>query len=416
MTEEEFEIDFTDPFSSQKVGLVYSEFSVQGGAETVTAELADHLNCPIYTMHYNPQQFDDEMRNILDQHVREIYPESLYGEDEESHGFAVEITDYSSVATLNGGYKDANVDAINADVLIACDFAGALIAYRTGIPYLTYLHNTAKAHSDYFWDHFDNTDGIRAKLGFLAEKIRVMRDSRRAAKASEIVMSNSERVRQRTIKEWKVSADDIKVIHPPIDTEFYTLPTEDYESPLDIDNYFLAPQRLDPYKNVHTLVEGAKLTNEHLVITGSGRLEDYFRREAQYNDNIHTLGFVDKETLRKLFWDAKATMQSTFREDFGMVPVESMATGTPVVLPNSGGYRETVGTGYDMADGDVKTDWGILLDVDNYGPEKVAGAMTEFNPHEFDQHDIRERAEEFSTERFVDEVTAELEKVYEEYN
>lgn len=416
------DIDFSDPFSNANVGVVISSLEVQGGGEKVCAVLADAFNAPLYTVTYKPEKFDDEFNELVQERVVRLEPDGHpFGEkgertpnlrDEDDSAFTLGVTPTAGAVSVS--YDNIDYQRMNTDVLIATDIESCIICYYSGLPYVSYIHHPEKTLTDYFWEQFDRKDGIINKLKFLNERWRSVRQMKNVAKASDKLMANSVRTQQRTIDQWDVPEDDICVVYPPVDTDTFT-PGEPGDVPVPMDRYFLAPQRLEPYKNVNTLIEAAKSSREHLVIVGHGTMEDYVRTEAQYSRYIHTLGYVPEEQLLDLYRDATATIQGTLKEDFGIVPVESMSCGTPCIVPASGGFLETVGRGYEEQPVETyETERGLLLGAEDFNQQSMAGAMQNFDPDDYDSEDISESVQRFSTDAFVDSVDDVLQEEYED--
>ena len=105
-------------------------------------------------------------------------------------------------------------------------------------------------------------------------------------------------------------------------------------------SYFLSVGRLTYSKRVDLAIEACNKLKLPLKIVGSGKEEAYLRSIA--GPTVEFLGSVSDDELSILYTDAKALIFCALDEDFGMVPVEAMAHGTPVVALGQGGVLETV--------------------------------------------------------------------------
>lgn len=401
---------YADPFADVEVGIVTGSLILQGGAEEVAATLSDELHAPIYTMEYDAQRFDKEFHDKVGDRVVRLGEDDTTSEDI-FDGQAFETQGSPEPPGTLSDFEDVETSDISADLLVATDNEAAMICYKSGKPYVTYTHHPDKMLTDYFWEMFDKKESVREKLGFLKKRYRSVRDAKKAARKAEHHMCNSQRTKQKTIEAWGLDEDQLTVVNPPIEVDFYQQPSDEAD-PLDGRRYFLAVQRLEPYKNVHTLVEAAKRAQEHIIFVGVGTMEDYVRREAQYSKYVHAYGYVGDEKLRELYKGAEATLQGTIREDFGMVPPESMACGTPCIAPASGGFLETVGEGYEDDEPDThRTKRGLLLGEEDYGPKGLAAAMQTFDRDDYDPEHMKEYATQYSVDRFVDEVAEVLDAV-----
>ncbi|WP_158058274.1 glycosyltransferase [Halorussus halophilus] len=402
--------EFKDPFSESSVGIVCGSLMIQGGAEEIVRALAVDFNAPVYTLSYDPQRFDKQFNADMGHRIRKVAKDNE-DEDLDDEVNTDQFFAQSPIpAVLIEDLEKVDVEKFSTDALVATDMHGTILAEMTGLPYVTYMHHAGKMWNDYFWEMFDNTEGLREKFSFLRERWGNARRMKRATKKAEHIVTNSERTKHHTNETWNVSRGRMNVVYPAIDTGLFT-PGEPERDVLELDSYFLAPQRLEAYKNVHVLVEAAKMAEEHLVIVGTGTLEDYARREAQYSPYVHTLGYVEEETLRDLYRGAKATLQGTMREDFGMVPVESMACGTPCLLPASGGFLESVGEGFEAdPKPPIETERGKLFDPKGFDHYQLAGDLQKFDSEEYDPDAISEHAQQFARERFIEQMTKIVER------
>ncbi len=118
--------------------------------------------------------------------------------------------------------------------------------------------------------------------------------------------------------------------------------------------------------------------------------------------NIEFLGFVNNKELSELYQNAKAFIFPQI-EDFGITPLEAMATGCPVIAHNQGGALETV----------IDNKTGIFFDEQT--PESLAAAITRFNKNRFDPEKIRNHASGFDIEVFNSKILEYLEKKWEHW-
>ena len=140
--------------------------------------------------------------------------------------------------------------------------------------------------------------------------------------------ANSRNVRTRI---WKTYRRESEVVYPPVDVNsFYWKPAEDY---------FLAVSELVPYKRIDSLVRWFSMTGRRLKIAGAG--PEYASLRAMAAPNVEFLGRVTDAELRELYARCRAFLLPG-EEDFGLTPVEALASGKPVVALGRGGALETV--------------------------------------------------------------------------
>jgi glycosyltransferase involved in cell wall biosynthesis len=106
------------------------------------------------------------------------------------------------------------------------------------------------------------------------------------------------------------------------------------------EDYYLAASRLVPYKKIDLIVDAfANMLDKKLIVIGSGPEKEKILSKA--TPNVDVIGYQDFESLRSYMQKAKAFVFAA-EEDFGIVVVEAMACGTPVIAFKKGGASETV--------------------------------------------------------------------------
>ena len=206
-------------------------------------------------------------------------------------------------------------------------------------------------------------------------------------------VANSDFVRDRIARCYGRAST---VIHPPVDTEFY-VPEAHPRAPAARDYYFSA-SRWVPYKRMDMIAAAFRaLPDRRLIMAGDGPEADRVRAAA--GPNVEFVGRVTRERMRDLLRGARAFLFAA-EEDFGILPVEAQACGTPVIAYGRGGALETV---RDRAAGRPT---GQFFAAQT--PEALADAVrhfeSEFPP--IDPRDCTANAGRFSAARFHAEFTA----------
>jgi glycosyltransferase involved in cell wall biosynthesis len=166
----------------------------------------------------------------------------------------------------------------------------------------------------------------RALMTPLTNYLRLW-DFASAARVDQFI-ADSENVRRRI---WKTYRRESEVIHPPVSIEpFYSEPSE---------GYFLVVSELVAYKRIDLAVRVFSRSGMQLRIAGAG--PEYKRLRAMAAPNVEFLGRVPDDQLRELYARCRAFLLPG-EEDFGMTPVEALASGKPVVALGRGGALETV--------------------------------------------------------------------------
>jgi len=169
------------------------------------------------------------------------------------------------------------------------------------------------------------------------------------------------------------------VIYPPVDVERFTL-VENKE------DFYLAASRLVPYKKTKLIVEAFnQMPSKKLVVIGKG--EEYDKIKSIAKDNIVVLGYQIDEVLVEYMQKAKAFVYAAV-EDFGIVPIEAMACGTPVIALNEGGTKETV----------IDAQTGVHFEEQTQ--KSLISAIHRFESLAFDSTSISNYAKKFSISNF----------------
>lgn len=215
------------------------------------------------------------------------------------------------------------------DVVISSSHAFAHTV-RLGSPeqtrYLSYVHAPAR----YLWS--PTFDG-RGASPLLAPPRRVLRAADvRLSRHVHSYAANSREVQNRIRRYWR---RDATVINPPVDTDYFAAaPAVDRSQSRD---YLLGVGRWIPYKNFDLVIGIAEAAGLPLVLAGSGPEETNLRRLADRVGVPVTFEVMPgKERLRQLYWGARALLFPV-HEDFGIIPVEAQACGTPVLGLRRGG-------------------------------------------------------------------------------
>jgi len=248
-----------------------------------------------------------------------------------------------------------------------------------GIPHLAYVHSPMR----YMWDQFDAYFGpgrasLPVRLAAAASRPALQAWDRRTAADPDALVANSHHVARRIAQFWGREAD---VIHPPVNlARFGVAPPEAHPG------YFLWLGALAPYKRVDLAVEAFRRTGQVLWIAGDG--QDARLLRAGLPPNVRWLGKVPDADVPGLYRGARALVFPG-EEDFGIAPLEALASGRPVIALARGGALET-----------LTPETGLLFDTPEPGALVEALRQFESFKRSFDPARARLRAEIFSEERF----------------
>ncbi len=234
----------------------------------------------------------------------------------------------------------------------------------------------------YAWDQAENYlhgfKGVVAKL--FMEYLRKW-DLKSAANVDYFI-ANSHHIAEKIKRIYKRNAD---VIYPPVDTDKFEVGNQK-------EDYYLTASRMVPYKKLDLVVEAFnKMPDKNLVVIGSGPEKDKLKSNAE--SNIQIVGYQDREALKSFMQKAKAFVFAA-EEDFGIILVEAMACGTPVIALNKGGAKESV----------INGTIGLLFDEQS--SESIKNAVMQFEEQKdsLDPLTIRKHSEKFSRMVFEENI------------
>ncbi len=196
-------------------------------------------------------------------------------------------------------------------------------------------------------------------------------------------VANSNTVAQRINSYYRRAAT---VIHPPVDT-FSFRPV----SAGEVEDYYLMVGELVAYKRPELAVEAFNRMKRKLVVIGGGEMLDHLRKIA--GPTVSVLGAQPFDALRHHYARCRALLFPG-EEDFGIVPLEAMASGRPVIAYGRGGATETVVAG--------KT--GMFFH--EQGVDPLIDAIEQFERLDFNPSDAVARANDFATSVFIDKFAA----------
>jgi glycosyltransferase involved in cell wall biosynthesis len=247
--------------------------------------------------------------------------------------------------------------------------------------HISYVHSPVR----YAWDlqhQYLRESGLdRGLKGWLVKwflhKFRMW--DMRTSNGVDFFIANSHFIARRI---WKVYRREAMVIYPPVDVSSFSLHEKKEE-------FFLTASRIVPYKRIDLIVDAFReLPHKRLVVIGDG--PDMNKIRARASANVVLLGYQSFDVLSNYMQRAKAFLFAA-EEDFGIVPVEAQACGTPVIAYGKGGVRESVIDGVT----------GIFFEKQN--ATSIIEAINRFEKLNFSSVIIRDNAERFSVIKFRDE-------------
>ncbi|BDQ03287.1 glycosyltransferase [Ignavibacterium sp.] len=269
----------------------------------------------------------------------------------------------------------------NYDVIISSSHAVTKgVRKKQNQLHISYCHSPMR----YIWDeaetYFEAAKLNRGIKKIIATKILnyLRKWDLKTAKRPDYLLANSNYIAE---KLKRIYNRESTVIYPPVDVDKFTCVEQK-------DDYYFVASRLVPYKRIDLIIEAfAQMPDKRLIIAGTG--PELEKLKNKFLINVEFLGYQDEQALKDLMQKAKAFVFAA-EEDFGIVVVEAMACGTPVIALNKGGTAETVIDG--------KT--GILFNEQTV--EDIKDAIKRFEKIEdtFNHKEIAEHTRKFSRQIF----------------
>ena len=245
--------------------------------------------------------------------------------------------------------------------------------------HICYCHTPIR----YAWDLYDEyTFNLKQPKKFLVQKTLnyIKNWDIKTLSRVDYFIANSNFVANRLEKTYQRNSI---VIYPPVDTSKFAL----YEKKED---FYVTASRLVPYKKTKLIVEAFnEMPDKKLVVVGNG--EEYESIKKIVKSNITLLGYQDDAVLVDYMRRARAFVYAAV-EDFGIVPIEAMTCGTPVIALDDGGTAETVEDGIT----------GVHFKKQK--KEDIIKAIHQFETISFDFKYISQSAQKYSHNRFKKEI------------
>ncbi|MBT5551198.1 MAG: glycosyltransferase family 4 protein, partial [Nitrospina sp.] len=200
----------------------------------------------------------------------------------------------------------------------------------------------------------------------------------------------------------KVYRRESTVIYPPVDIHAFT----------QVDNkesFYLAASRMVPYKRIDLIVEAfSKMPDRRLVVIGDG--PEFDKVKAKAGKNIEILGYQEFGVLKDHMQRARAFVYAA-EEDFGIIPLEAQACGTPVIAFGKGALLETI---RDLASHEEPT--GVFFKSQTVESIKETVEYFEKNMEGITPEACRKNAERFAPEVFRENFSRFVEDEYEQFH
>lgn len=358
----------TDALNEASIGVAHEHYYERGGAEMVAEEIARTFDADVYTGFVNESALPNDSTDL---EFVDLFGDTLT----------------APLIRRFPWYRDfyyqfawqRRPELTDFDVLIQSGNNPGWYVPPEEQTVVKYVHTPPRTAYDLF---HQRAERFPTKLYAYASRVLYYPN----VPYPDLYVANSELVARRLRRYWGV--EDLRVVYPPVDVASYEVGDEG--------EFFLSFSRLTADKRFDEIIAAFRRhPDQRLVIGGSGPEESSLREQAADLDNVEFRGYLDEDEKRELLASAKGLVYAAVNEDFGLVPIEAYASGTPVI-----GVRDGY-TKYQIRDGVT----GVLFDR---GVENLADAIGRFVAEgvEATPEDLAEVASEYDVGRFREEMSA----------
>lgn len=363
-----------------KIALVHDWLPFMGGAERVLTNFLElYPNSPVYTTICNKNKLDGILKeaNVITSRLQKSKKEI------KNHRTLFPLM-MSAIESFNLNEYDI---VLSSSSSVA---KGAITSPST--MHICYCHSPMRYAWEFSHEYAEKMVGKKQMklklLSYFLTWLRVWDNT--SSDRVDYFIANSENVAKRI---WKHYRREAVVIHPPVRCNLFNI------SDIDED-YFLIVSRLQEYKRIDLAVEAFNKLKMPLVIIGDGPEREKLEKMA--NSNIKFLGRKSDEIIKEYYSKCRAFIFPG-EEDFGITPLEAMASGRPVIAYRKGGALETV----------VENKTGLFFNEQTL--EELIDAINKFENMEFSKIEIRTHAETFDESIFKYKIKSFIDERYEEF-
>lgn len=350
-----------------KVALVHDWLnSKRGGGENVLLAMAEmYPDAPVYTLLYDQDNYPELKGRVHESFLRR-FPK-----------FMKKRPRYL-MPLIPQAIESFDLSEFDVVISSSCAYSKNVLT-QPGTTHISYCHSPARMYWDYWARYIDEQNVGPVRRGLIrggATLVRMWDHS--GTDRVDVIIANSKTTQARISKYYRREAD---IIYPPVEVE--------PETPETKGDYYVTLGVLTPYKRIDLAIEAFNISGKTLKIIGDG--PDRKRLEAMAENNIEFIGRADDEVRNQLLRQAKGFIFPN-EEDFGIISLEAMALGTPVIAYNKGGATETV----------IDKQTGILFEKQTV--ESLNHAVAAAEDTEFKTADMHAQARKFDRKKFEESI------------
>jgi glycosyltransferase involved in cell wall biosynthesis len=311
-----------------KIAIAHDYLREYGGAERVLEALHDMFpEAPVYVAFYDKKSLGVHWQRFQKWDLRQTWMSKIPG-----------IRFFYSPLRVLAPHAFASLDLSEYDVVISSAnvYIAKAVKVKKGALHVCYCHTPPRSLYGYSTQTNWQGNPITKIIGQLINHYLRMVDLEVSRERVDVFVANSKETQKRIQKFYK---RDSVIVYPPVAIA-EGAPLNSGAQKEKGKEYYLYVNRLAFAKHPELAVSVCTKMNVPLKVVGVGGMMTHLRNIA--GPTVEFLGAVDDVELRRLYAGAKALLYPVVDEDFGIVPVEAMSFGVPVIAHASGGPLETV--------------------------------------------------------------------------
>jgi len=345
-----------------KSAIIHDKISEFAGSEMVLESIYEIMPSPVFTLFYVPEALKGtklEQAKIHSTFVQHIpFIQKIFRNFLPLFIFTIE--------TINLREYDLIITSSHSVAKNVITFPHQF--------HVCYCHTPMRYAWDLYFEYMKNMGYKRFIFAPIMNYIRLW--DKAGSDRVDLFIANSQHTQKRIKKYY---GKDSIVLYPPV--KIPIIPS------IKKEDYYVTIARFVPYKRLDIIIKAfALMTDKKLIVIGDGPEKKKLKKMAK--DNIFFTGYLDRDHLIKVLAKAKGFVFAA-EEDFGIAPVEAQACGVPVIAFGKGGVLETVI--------DYKTGLYFYEQTEN----AIIEAIEKFEKEKFDTSYIKEHAQKFSQENFI---------------
>lgn len=349
-----------------KVAIIHDSFLYMGGAERVATALFDMFPGAVVYTAFIPQHVRQQLTR--DKRVHIVVSPFNFPFVSET------IASLLKPLVLNW-WRIIDLSGFDLVISSSHSFSAKSVTVSGATRHISYIHSPPRylynSSHQLLWIHNPLLSPIIKPLLFL-----LRRADMQAAKSPHMLLTNSKVVQKRIQTCYH---RDSVVIPPPV-----SLPTK---IPSRKPSYYVCFSHLLKQKGIDIAIRASNIMKLPLLVVGSGPEETNLRSIA--GPTVSFMGWVPEYQIGSIYSGAIALIYPSVDEDFGIVPVEAMAHGVPVIAFGSGGTMETV----------VEGQTGLFFN--SFTENSLIAALDAFQSRSWSSAACRRQARKFSSGRFI---------------